>query len=1076
MNSNTLKKQRKSKYTVLTDIEHVLKRPDTYGGSVTEETWKINLNGSVHDSTIVPMLFKIYDEALVNAADNHTRKAGTKNIEIRIDQENGSFSVENDGKTVPVKKHHTKDVLTGKKIYTPEMVFFRMRAGQNFDDNEMRYEGGRNGIGIKLASIFSHESSVCCDDGKRAIDIHYEKNMTKRLSVDECQSTHPHTYCEFNIDLQRFSMNDKPLTRIPDDVFMLMQRRAFDIQACCEGVTVRLNDVPIEHKTFKVYAMKQLGTEPLFYSEKKHWCVAVGLVDRDTETKNTSFVNNVWTRNDGHHVDHVLDEICKTLLESQIVKRMGLKKNDIKKQLRVVMKCYIINPTFNSQMKERMTLPVKKFDTQFKMTGPLKKQLLNGPLIKRLQEIKDEKDGRKLKKNDGKKVRSLSIPKLTDAKKAGTSQSHKCTMILTEGDSAKALAMAGLTVVGNTYYGAYPLRGKILNAEKANKKQWSENAIIQNVIKIFGLKHGVKYTSTKDLRYGHCMIMADQDVDGFHIRGLVMAIFSSHWPELLQIPDFIQVMKTPLVKAFQGKKLVKEFFNEQEAESFQQQKPSFTYKYYKGLGTSTSAEAKEYFKNLDRYRFSMSGDHFILKRAYGDDSQFRKDISSVPPQINDGNTYEKFVHGAYASYVRADNDRKIPDGLSGLKDVQWKILWTFLMKKYKKEQKVAQMAGIIANYTHYHHGEDNISKAIINMAQDFVGANNLPYLKANGQFGTRNAGGSDHAAARYIFTELQPWVPLLYPPTDFPVLTRSKVDGNEVEPTEPIPIIPMVLVNGVCGLGTGWVSDIPQHNPLDLITIVKKKLNSMQYETPKAWTKGHTGMYMQNDGKLQSNGVWEEEGSTLTIHDLPVGVWTEKIETQLKNPKFKVAFDKMEESHTDTTVSFKITGIQDMGKMVGALKLVKTVRENYVVFQEGHLIQTTKRDIIDYHFNRRLSLYTKRVEYQKKQLISEVREMESKMKFIQVCVDGKIPLTTANNMDLLAACMEHNVDEKYLDMNLRDLTLDKVSKLKATIDKRKKEWSVLNETPTTDIWLRELNALERCINPSKKKRDYIDLS
>ncbi len=151
MNPN---QKKKLKYNVLTDIEHVLKRPDTYGGSVTEETWKINANGNVYDATIVPMLFKIYDEALVNAADNFTRKAGTKNSEIRVDQELGSFSVMNDGKTVPVKKHPIKDALTGKKIYTPEMVFFRMRAGQNFDDNEMRYEGGRNGIGIKLASIF----------------------------------------------------------------------------------------------------------------------------------------------------------------------------------------------------------------------------------------------------------------------------------------------------------------------------------------------------------------------------------------------------------------------------------------------------------------------------------------------------------------------------------------------------------------------------------------------------------------------------------------------------------------------------------------------------------------------------------------------------------------------------------------------------------------------------------------------------------------------------------------------------------------------------------------------------------
>lgn len=1078
--------KKKLKYNVLTDIEHVLKRPDTYGGSVTEETWKINLNGTIHTATIVPMLFKIFDEALVNAADNYTRKAGTTYIHIRVDRELGTFSVMNNGKTVPVKKHPIKDVLTGEKIYTPEMVFFRMRAGQNFDDNEMRYEGGRNGIGIKLASIFSHESNVYCNDGKRAIDMHYEKNMTKRLSVTECASTDPQhmeTYCEFNIDLTRFSINDKSLSKIPDDVFMLMQRRVFDIQACCEGATVRFNDVPIEHKTFKEYAMKQLGTEPLFYSEKKHWSVAVGLEDRDTETKNTSFVNNVWTRNDGHHVDHVKDEICKCLMQSQIVKRMGLKKRDIIKQIRVVMKCYLANPTFNSQMKERMTLPIKKFDTQFKMTGPLKKQLLSGPLIQRLQEIRDEKDGRKLKKNDGKKVKNLSILKLTDAKKAGTNRSDQCTLILTEGDSALALALAGLSVVKNDLFGAYPLKGKILNGEKANKKQWSDNTVIQNVIKILGLKHGVKYTSTKDLRYGHILIMSDQDVDGFHIRGLVMSMFSSHWRELLSIPGFIQVMKTPLVKAFNRKRLMKEFFDEEAAKSYQREHPTYTYKYYKGLGTSTAKEAKEYFSNLDQYRFNMTGDPMPLKRAYGDDTTFRKELSARPPEQTDGKTYADFVNGPYATYVRADNVRKIPNIFDGLKVVQRKILYTFIKKNYKKEQKVAQMAGIIAKETQYHSGEDNISKAIINMAQEFVGSNNLPLLKANGQFGTRHCGGNDAAAPRYINTELHDYVKYIFPEADLPVLSYTPVDGQVVEPDEFVPIIPWVFVNGICGLGTGWVSDIPQHNPLKLIALTRYMIREQRFlndinewQEEAIWTKDHNGYYKREDGKLYSYGNYKIQGDTLIISELPVGVWTEKIEHQLKNPKSKLEFSKVEESHTDTTIQFVIKGVKDMQKMIGALKLKKLVRENYVVFQDGRIVNKAFPHIMNTFIGKRRWLYVHRKEYHLKQLDLKQKEMSDKMKFIEACIAGNIPLTTASNLDLIAACMEYGVNEKYLDINLRDLTKDKVDKLKKSIAIAKKDFDKLKNTIPEDIWEKELNELERLLNPKSKKRSYIDLS
>ena len=107
----------------------------------------------------------------------------------------------------------------------------------------------------------------------------------------------------------------------------------------------------------------------------------------------------------------------------------------------------------------------------------------------------------------------------------------------------------------------------------------------------------------------------------------------------------------------------------------------------------------------------------------------------------------------------------------------------------------------------------------------------------------------------------------------------------------------------------------------------------------------------------------------------------------------------------------------------------------------------------------------------------EYVEMDNKIKFIQVCIDGKIPLTTGSNVQLLEACMKHNVDIQYLDsMNLRDLTIDKVNKLKAKLKRNKMMWNRLDDTSVQDTWLKELNDLERCINPAKKKRDYVDLS
>lgn len=119
---------------------------------------------------------------------------------------------------------------------------------------------------------------------------------------------------------------------------------------------------------------------------------------------------------------------------------------------------------------------------------------------------------------------------------------------LTEGDSAKALAISGLGVVGRDYYGVFPLKGKLLNVREASHQQIMKNEEIQNVAKILGLTFGKVYDNCSSLRYGHLMIMTDQDHDGSHIKGLLINFLHHFWPSLLQIPGFLQQFITPIVK------------------------------------------------------------------------------------------------------------------------------------------------------------------------------------------------------------------------------------------------------------------------------------------------------------------------------------------------------------------------------------------------------------------------------------------------------------------------------------------------------------------------------------------------
>ena len=158
-------------------------------------------------------------------------------------------------------------------------------------------------------------------------------------------------------------------------------------------------------------------------------------------------------------------------------------------------------------------------------------------------------DLKELKKTDGsRKSKITGIPKLDDANKAGTTHSGKCTLIVTEGDSAKTLAIAGLSVVGRDHYGVFPLRGKCKNVRDASVKQLTENKEFNDLKKILGLQQGKVYTSLSELRYGRLMIMTDADNDGSHIKGLGINLFDSGWPSLIDIPGFISFMNKFIVK------------------------------------------------------------------------------------------------------------------------------------------------------------------------------------------------------------------------------------------------------------------------------------------------------------------------------------------------------------------------------------------------------------------------------------------------------------------------------------------------------------------------------------------------
>jgi len=263
--------------------------------------------------------------------------------------------------------------------------------------------------------------------------------------------------------------------------------------------------------------------------------------------KQISFVNSICTSKGGNHVNYIADQVASHLVK--VVKKKNkngaeVKPNQIKNHLAIFVNCLIDNPAFDSQTKESMTTRSKAFGSECKLPDKFLKQLDKSEVVQVILEYSAFKDRQALKRKGGtKKIKLTGISKLDDANFAGTAKSKDCTLIITEGDSAKSLAMSGLPVVGRDYYGVFPLRGKPMNVRDAAISSVLKNEEIKNVVDILGLKFQTVYdhSNIKTLRYGHLMIMADQDTDGSHIKGLIINFIHRKSKFLRIVPKSISV-------------------------------------------------------------------------------------------------------------------------------------------------------------------------------------------------------------------------------------------------------------------------------------------------------------------------------------------------------------------------------------------------------------------------------------------------------------------------------------------------------------------------------------------------------
>ena len=1156
-----------SKYQKKTDKQHILDNPNMYIGStekIDSNLWVFNEQTQkmlLKQIEYIPALYKLFDEVLVNSRDHVVRmiqsttedKLNVSYIKVNItdiETTGGTITLTNDGDGIDIIKH------TEYGIYIPELIFANLRTSTNYNKDEKRTVGGVNGIGVKLVFIWSSYAKIETVDHRRKLKYTQEfRDNLNEITTPKivAYSGKPYTKITFRPDYARLGI---PAGLTPD-LIALFKKRTYDIAGITDHsvkkIKVFYNDNVLSVKNFKNYIDIYLGdsraeveeeteteneektsdtsgaysgkvekVKSVYEENGERWEYAVAVTPTGT-FEQVSFVNGIATTKGGKHIEYILGQITRklsALIEKK--KKIVVSANTIKEQLILFVRSDIENPSFDSQTKECMNTPPAKFGSACSVTDAFIEKLSKIGIMDTLCALTDIKDNKMAKKTDGTKTKNIrGIPNFIDANHAGGTKSKNCILILCEGLSAMTGVVSGLSSADRDIYGIYPLRGKLLNVRGENIKKIAENKEITDLKKILGLETGRNYATIQDvhtkLRYGKIMFLVDSDTDGSHIKGLCVNVIHSEWASLFRLSGFLSFMNTPILKASKGA-ITRVFYNEGEYNNWKQtaegQQVSggggkWTIKYFKGLGTSTPKEFKEYFANKKVVDFvydeEISDDTIdkIFNKKRADERKTWLENYDKTAYLNTSLPtvkYEDFANNELIHFSVYDCQRSIPNLVDGLKTSLRKILYCAFKRNLVSEVKVAQFSGYVSENSSYHHGETSLNNAIVGMAQNFVGSNNINLLEPKGQFGSMLAGGQDSASERYIFTHLNPLTRVIFSHDDDKILRYLEDDGMSIEPDYYVPIIPFVLINGQTGIGTGFSTSIPSYNPQQIVEylkckIVEKETGIVLNETTEfvPYYEGFKGTVEKiTENKYLIKGVYLKTAEDqIRITELPVGTWTMPYITFLESlmdggvdkkgkkilPTIREFTSNSTEKMVDIRVVFPKGRLAEIEAEEGGeneiyklLKLTTTVTTtNMHLFNKECKLKKydTIQQIIDDFYDVRIETYITRKTHLIGEMTKVLSKLTNKARFIQGVLVDEIDLRRKDGNTINAMLSSMNFDriedsfDYLIKLPMNTVSKENVDKLMNEKANVEVELAKLEQTTIQQIWLNELEKFER---------------
>lgn len=593
------KKSIEEKYKTMDEISHVLSRSGMYVGSTKyeERDWILyNIETGIFETrtiNYVPAMLKVVDEVISNCCDEFRRKdnMGLTEILVNIVPDQGKVTVRDNG-GIPVVKHKEAG------CYLPEFIFGRLRTSSNYNDDDDRNCIGTNGIGVKIANIFSTDFQVMSADSKNEICINWKNNMREiaDINVNKCNKDKHYTQTQFKLDFSRFDSNVKGFDK---DFVDIIHKRCIDAAAANPGLKVifKTNGYTEtwKFKSFDEYIdlyREYLNTQDKILF-KNSLCNAIIFPDSSIDI---GFVNGAECSK-GTHIRALRNEINNTIVEflAKKDKMKDLTTRGVDGRYSIFMNITVSNPAYDSQTKECLTTPVDMFSKDPKTKWTVDDKFLKGICKSEIVELVRDWYKKKNAADEEKKIRKLSREANKDLKrpdkyiKCSSKRKAERELWIFEGDSAAAGFRAGRKP--ETQAG-YLMRGVPLNCYGMSGVQVLKNEVFSDLVSILGLKWGKEF-KIEDLNFSKIVISSDADVDGDKIAALLL-VFMNNWPELFEY-NIICRSISPIIIGTKGKD-EKKFYTIEDYVANEKKLKGYAIKYCKGLSGLNQKQTKEMYQ------------------------------------------------------------------------------------------------------------------------------------------------------------------------------------------------------------------------------------------------------------------------------------------------------------------------------------------------------------------------------------------------------------------------------------------------------------------------------------------------